>query len=182
MRRLAWFAVMVAAAVLGGCGSDDDNPVKPPGPKYPELTSPQNVLQAMQIAYQTRDSVETKLVYDTNYVGKSEDLSNPAQSFTFSHYDEVQHVATLAQSSTISSVVLDMGPISSWTRLSSDDPSHPEWAMISISYWLVEINDGSTVYQAPSTNPMVFAFTPTVAAPGDTTWTIVRWSEIGSGI
>ena len=182
MRRLGWAVAVMAAAVLGGCGSDEENPVKPPGPKYLELTSPQNVLQALQTAYQTRDTVETKLLYDSNYIGISEDLSNPAQSLTFSRYDEVQHVATLAQSSTISSIVLDMGPSSSWTRLSSDDPSHPEWAMISISSWFVEIYDGSTGYQAQSTNPMVFAFTPTVAAPGDTTWKIVRWTETGGGI
>jgi len=26
---------------------------------------------------------------------------------------------------------------------------------------------------------MIFAFTPTVAAPGDTTWKIIRWTEVG---
>ena len=117
MRRAGWAVAVMAAAVLGGCGSDDDGPVKPPPPAgYPERTSPQNVLEAMQMAYTARDSNETKQVYDSGYVGTSTDLNDPPESqvSTFSFYDEARHVAVLAKSTTITSIVLDLGQKRDW--------------------------------------------------------------------
>ena len=182
MRRAGWVVAVMAAAVLGGCGSDDDGPVKPPPPTgYPERTSPQNVLEAMQMAYTARDSNETKQVYDSSYVGTSTDFNDPVPSVaTFRYADEIRHVAVLARTSTIVSIVLDLGLRPSWTRLPSDDPSHPEWAMIQINNFRLDVYDGSTLYAASSTNPMTFTFRPMTTAPPDTTWTIVRWTENGS--
>jgi hypothetical protein len=184
MRRAGWVMAVVAAAMLGGCG-DDDPPIgcdvcPPPG--YPALTTPQNTLEAMQRAYISRDSVETKQVYDANYVGTSTDLNDPpeVQVSTFRYADELAHIATMARSTTISSVLLDLGPSSSWTRLSSDDMSHPEWAVIEINAFHGEIYDGATLSLFTSSQPMTFTFIPTVAAPGDTTWKIIRWNEVGS--
>jgi hypothetical protein len=74
--------------------------------------------------------------------------------------------------------VLDFGPSSSWTRLASDDPSHPEWAVIQVNTTRIEIYDGQTLYSGQSINPMRFGFNPMVSAPGDTTWRIVRWDEM----
>jgi hypothetical protein len=135
------------------------------------------------MAYVARDSTEYKSLYDSSYVGTSTDLNDPpgTQVSTFRFSDEVAHIAAFARSTTIVSVVLDFGPSSSWTRLASDDPSHPEWAMIQLGPWRLEVYDGATAYTTQATYPMIFAFNPTVAAPGDTTWKIVRWTEVGSG-
>jgi len=136
------------------------------------------------MAYTARDSNETKQVYDSGYVGTSTDLNDPPESqvSTFSFYDEARHVAVLAKSTTITSIVLDLGPSSSWTRLPSDDVSHPEWAMIQINAGNLhgQIYDGATSYSFSSTHPMTFTFVPTVATPGDTTWKIIRWNEVGT--
>jgi len=135
----------------------------------------------MVTAYVARDSVETKQVYDSSYVGTSTDLNDPVPSVaTFRYADEIRHVAVLARTSAIVSIVLDLGLRSSWTRLPSDDPSHPEWAMIQINNFRLEVYDGPTLYTASSTNPMTFTFRPVTTAPPDTTWTIVRWTENGS--
>ena len=183
MRRLGWVVAVMAAGMLGGCGEDDDPPVKPPPPAIPDRTTPQNTLEYMRLSYEARDSVQTKQVYDTSYVGTSTDLSDPpgTQLATFRYADEIGHVAVLARTSTIFSIALDLGPQSAWTRLQSDDPSHPEWAMIQISSFHLDLYDGPTLYTALSTNPMTFTFTPNVAAPGDTTWKIVRWTEVATG-
>lgn len=181
-RRLGWVVAALAAAVLGGCGDDDgDNLIISPPPKYPAHDSPRNVLEAMQLAYQNRDSTEYKAVYDTSYMGTSQDLNDPpgTQISIFRYADEVAHMGTLARSTTISSIVLDLGLPSSWTRLPSDDLSHPEWAMIQISAFRLDLYDGSTLYSAQS-NDMTFSFRPIVTTPPDTTWTIVRWLENGS--
>jgi hypothetical protein len=173
----------LAAASLGGCGSDD--PVKPPPPPpqtgYPARTSPQNVLSALTMAYAKRDSIEYKSLYDSTYVGTSTNLNDPPgnQTTTFYLYDEGAHIAALARTTTITSVVLDFGPSSSWTRLASDDPSHPEWAVMQVNNMNLQIYDGATLYSGQATNPMTFTFRPSVAAPGDTTWKIVRWNELG---
>ena len=185
MRRVALGVAVVVAALVGGCGGDD-GPTEPQNTGYPERSTPQNLLMALTMSYEAGDSVETKQLYDSSYVGTSTDLNDPpgSQTRTFTYADEVAHVAALARTPSISNVVMDLGPSSSWTRLPSDDPSHPEWALIQIGAgnWRVEIYDGQTLYSAQSTNPMTFAFKPTVAAPPDTTWRIVRWTEVGSGI
>ena len=138
------------------------------------------------MSYANRDSIEYKSLYDSSYIGTSTDLNDPpgSQISTFRFADEAAHIATLARTTTITSVVLDFGPSSSWTRLPSDDPSHPEWAMIQFGAGNVlgEISDGATLYALNATNPMTFSFTPTVAAPGDTTWKIIRWTEVGQSI
>jgi hypothetical protein len=180
-RRAGWATLVVAAALLGGCGGEDD-PVKPlSGPTYPQRSSPQNVLTALVMSYQARDSMETKQLYDSSYVGTSQDLSDPPGTpvSTFRYDDEIRHVAALALSTTITVAVMDFGPPSSWARLASDDVSHPEWAMIQIPFFHLEINDGPTLYEALSSTPMTFVFNPTVTAPGDTLWRIVRWNEVG---
>jgi hypothetical protein len=187
MRRAGWVVAALAAAALGGCGADADGEklILPPTPTYPALSTPQNVLLALAASYQNRDSLEYKTLYDPAYLGTSTDLNDPpgSQVSTFSMADEVAHIATLRRTTTIVQVVFDLGPQGSWTRLSSDDPSHPEWAQIQIApgSFRVEIYDGQTLYEAQSINPVTFHFSPTVAAPADTTWRIVRWNEVGSG-
>jgi hypothetical protein len=187
LRRAGWVATALAAALVGGCGGDDDGGdiLKPP-PGYPERTTPQNVLTALTMSYQNRDSTEYKSLYESSYVGTSTNLNDPpgTQVSTFRYADEVAHIGALARLTTITSVSVDFGPPSIWTRLPSDDVSHPEWAMIQLASgsWRVEINDGGTGYTTQATYPMIFAFNPTVTAPGDTTWKIIRWTEVGSGI
>ena len=174
---------------MSGCIFSPDK--KPPGdgggggtPEYPPLTSPQNVLEALKLAYGARDSVEYKALYDPSYIGTSTDLNDPPgeQISTFRYADEVAHVAALRRSPSINSVVFDPGPQTTWVRFPSDDLSHPEWALIQINTdnLHIEISDGpTTTYSVTNSNPISFSFNPTVRAPGDTTWTIIRWNETG---
>ena len=152
------------------------------GTVYPKLDDPTHVLSALILAYQNRDSVEYKTLYDSSYVGTSTDLNDPpgTQVSTFRYADEVMHIAALQRTTTISSVVFDLGSPLSWNRLSSDDLSHPEYAQIQISSWHVDIFDGATEYFVQSSNPTTFTFKPTVVAVADTTWKIVKWVEVGS--
>jgi len=184
MRRVGWVVTALAAVFLGGCGSDDGGDIlKPPPPGYPERTTPQNVLTALTMSYQNRDSTEYKSLYDSSYVGTSTNLNDPpgTQVTTFYFSNEVAHIAALARSTTIVSVILDFGLRTTWTRLPSDDVAHPEWAVMQVNNVRFEIYDGPTLYSGQTINPMTFAFNPTVTAPSDTTWRIVRWTEIGSG-
>jgi hypothetical protein len=190
LRLLTFSLLLVGLAVLasgcifsppknaGGGGGGD------PPPEYPALISPQKVLLALTQAYKARDSTEYKQLYDSSYVGQSTDLNDPplSQVSTFRYADEVAHMAALQRTTTITRVEFDLGLENSWTRLSSDDPSHPEYAEIQIStgFMSLAIYDGGTTYEVQSINPITFWFKPTPSAtPGDTTWKIVRWEEIG---
>ena len=155
------------------------------GGQYRKLDSPANVLDALRLAYAARDSVEYKQLYDSSYVGTSTDLNDPpgTQVSTFRYADEVAHVAALQRSTSINSVSFDPGPETTWKRLPSDDPSYPEWAVIQINTGNLRIeindNDGLKTYTVTNSNPITFSFKPTVTAPGDTLWKIVRWNETG---
>ena len=184
MRHVTWVLTAMAAAVMGGCGSDTKDPVKPPvqsGIPYPDRSTPQNVLATLVTAYQTRDSVVTKDLYDVSYMGTSQDMLNPVNTFTFTYHDEVGHVAALRRSSTIVSISVDFGATSTWTRITSDDPSHPEYALIQLVTPRVEIVDGATFYQTDG-GLMSYYFKPTqdAASPTDTLWRVIRWNEIGN--
>lgn len=181
-------AVAVLGFVLGGCGGgDDDNPMKPqPGPAYPERSTPQNVLTALEIAYAARDSAMYGALHDSTYTGSSIDLNDPGAAINLTFSDEVAHIRALASTPGLTAF-LDLGPSSSWTRMPSDDVSHPEWSLIQISgaNYRVEITDGPTAFGAmgEAGTFLEFAFTPSLdsASPTDTLWRIVRWRETGNG-
>ena len=171
--------ILVVAAV--GC---EKNSVAPdPGGEVPfqylPPSSPQNVLQNLVSAYIRRDSVETAAVYDIVYQGTSTMPSSATPVLHFQRADEIHHISALNQNSNIVSIVVDLGPTSTWQRLPANASDPPDWAVIPIQFFSVEIRDAGSamVYQATN-NLMEYTFKPTVHAPADTTWTVVRWVEI----
>jgi len=180
----------LAAMILSGCG-DSNNPAKPPPAApvaYMMRSTPQNVLHNLEIAYSHMDSSEYKGLYDSSYVGTSQDLNDPpgTMPLSFTYSDEVGHVAALRRSPTISSVSLELGQTSSWNRLESSDPSHPEWAAIQIAgtSFDIQVTDGYNTVQASGSHEFFeFLFKPSAPeylSPTDTLWQIVRWTETRS--
>ena len=184
-RLFLLMVVTTLAFALGACGDDDDNPVKPPdNPGLTLASTPENALALYVAAYEARDSIAVKAVYDFTYTGTSTDLDDPGNSIDLVYDDEILHVKALAVKPGLT-VNLDLGPQSSWTRLPSDDPSHPEWAVITIVGFLIEIVDNADMLSAigePGTF-QEFTFTPSLdsASPTDTLWKIVRWRETAFG-
>jgi len=188
LMRSTLLPALTAAVVVSGCDNTTEPP--PPGdvvPTYPTLSTPQNVLMALAIAYEREDTTETKAVYDSSYVGTSWDLSGgPGPSLNFSYADEVDHVASLARNPLVT--VQDFTLSTALNRLPSDDLSHPDWAVIQISgsnfrIQIFEQISGNT-YQVTGSD-LVFEFkfkpsTPEASSPTDTLWKCVRWSEIRS--
>jgi hypothetical protein len=174
----AWILIL---AVAGGCGKKTMGPKSTPPPIYSSATSPQNVLQNLVTAYTRRDTVETALVYDIVYQGSSNDPSSPTPTRYFSRADEIRHVGALKLNNNIGSISIDFGPPTSWVRLAPLASDPPEWAIIPIPANTIRIDDVSTATSYESTNTnMEFTFKPTVSAPGDTTWTVVRWTEFAN--
>ena len=184
-------AIALCAVLLAGCGKKDKivGPEPPGSPTYPKLSSPVNVLRALEQAYEARDSVEFKLLYnDTLYKGTSIDQSNPGSPIRYTFYkaDEVRHVAALAKNFGITKIDLIYPPVlDRFTDLS--DPQG--WATIQVlpsSGLRLEINDAytSTAYSiASDRESFEFKFipkSPDSSSPTDTTWQIVRWSEVAN--
>lgn len=181
-------AALVLAS-FSGCGifspdKGDGGGVEPP-PVYPILERPERVLQALRIAYEARDSVGYKTLYDLTYIGESVDQNDPpgTNPSIFRHADEVAHIAKLRQSPEVTQVVFDLGPEASWDRLTSSDPSHPEWSLIQITNVNIEVFLGADNSLKASTGDGVFIefhfvpSTPESSSPTDTLWKIVRWRE-----
>jgi hypothetical protein len=186
---LLCLAACWVGGLLAGCGifnpdPDDDDRVDPPD-EYPILSFPSQVLDALEIAYSARDSVKIKELYDSTYTGQSIDLNDPGNQIQVTYADEVRHVAALAQTPALFAS-LELGSDQIWQTLPSDDPSHPEWAVIQISgsSYRVEVTEGETTYGAIGEGGTFqeFAFTPTddPGSPTGKLWKIVRWRETGN--
>ena len=101
---------------------------------------------------------------------------------TFTHDDEVKHIAGLRKDPDVSNITFNLGLPDSWVRESSSNAAHPEWAQITLSRGIsLSLQKGPTEYILGTDDFFVFQFSPTTPAPGsqsDTLWQIVRWTEI----
>lgn len=185
-RFILCVCLALLAGLLGGCIFSPERspgPGPPPPIVYPILDQPSRVLLALETAYSKRDSVGYVNLFDRyDYLGQSYDPNNDSTA-TFRWADEQKHIQKLASVSTIiGDVYFDLGSETSWTRLSSDDLSHPEWAVIQISgaVFTIRIDDGGNTYEVHGSNEFfTFTFkpTPNLTSPSDTLWNIIRWKE-----
>ena len=173
-------ATALCALVIAGCGKKDK--IVDPGtagtPKYAVPSSPLTVMTNLKTAYTAKDSAAYKACFDPNYLGTSQDqrTQSPIDTLTFAR--EAQHIAALARSTT---VVVDLQLKPSMTR-SADPGDPPGWALILNPIHSLEIYDGQNVYYVSVDNEtMEFRFipkTPDSSSPTDTTWKIIKWTEI----
>jgi len=153
-------------------GGDGGGPVV-----YEIPQSPYNVLNNLKTAYEHRDSVRIGQVYDINYQGTSFDPAN-LNPITITRQDEIRHVQALYKAPGITSISLTYpGALVRYTDFS--DP--PGWATITFRDMLLDINDTPDSYHLLSTEGWEFKFipqSPDSTSPTDTTWKIVRWTEV----
>ncbi|HSN69395.1 MAG TPA: hypothetical protein VLV48_09130 [Thermoanaerobaculia bacterium] len=180
---------MVASlTLLSGCifsPEKKDPPKAKPPLQYLKPISPSNVLQNLVASYMNRDSIQTAAVYDLNYQGTSTDPSLPTQIPAFSKTDEVRHVGRLKLDPNIVSVFLDLGSPGTWQVLEGYASDPVGWKVIPITSQTVKIEDISRATTWQSVNQVIeytFKPTPVSGAPEaeDTTWTVVRWTEIAN--
>jgi hypothetical protein len=180
--RTIGVSLLVCCSALGlGCGSKKSTLLGPsPAPPYPALTSPENALVAMIRAYARRDTVELGLVYDDGYQGTSIDQDDWAPvALSFTKADELRHLAVLARTTSITKVSVNLNPV---VRRYTDAADPAGWASIQNPIRTVEVEDGATLYSVYlSYETLTYKFvpaTPDSTSPTDTTWKIVRWSEV----
>jgi len=180
-RFAASYLITVSLCALAGCiFSPARKPpiVKVPHP-YPILSNPFLVLDALQQDYEGRDSNEVKLLYDKdNYQGTSIDASDQS-TYNTRWADEVEHVAALARSTTITQVAFTF-PTSQTRFTDVSDP--PGWATIQVQGLHIQIDDGQVshlLYETGVTNEFKFVpHAPDASSSTDTTWKIIRWTEV----
>lgn len=186
LKAIRLLAPLLLAASLPGClFSPDKKPPKdaPPPPEYPGQFSPAATLETMRLAYQARDSVTTKAVYDIAYKGESIDPSGFFNDPDISRQEEVDHVRRLHDAPGIVRVDLDFGNMAAWQRIPPDAADPPEWAQIQINTARIQVDDinavpGQTTTYESLNQALTYTFRPTATAPAETTWTIVRWQEL----
>ena len=147
---------------------------------YLALTTPENTLVTMIRAYAKRDTTELALVYDDAYQGTSRDAGDWSPvTLSFSKRDEIEHVAMLARTPSVTSVSVALNPV---LRRYSDGADPAGWATLENPIRAVEIRDGPTLYNVYfSYETVTYTFVPTTpdaTSPTDTTWKIIRWSEV----
>jgi hypothetical protein len=172
--------VAVSLAALSGCifSPERKPPTKAKPVEYLAPITPQNVLQNLIKSYTERDSVETAAVYDVSYAGISTDPSAPQPISNFTRQDEIRHVGALKLNNNIVSVYLDLGAPTTWRRQPGNASDPPGSAIIPIPASTIRIDDVGRATLWESVNRVIeYTFVPSVSAPGDTTWTVIGWTE-----
>jgi len=148
-------------------------------PKYDVPASPELVLSNMVKAYTAKDSTAYKACFDDlHYFGTSVDQTG-GQAVPESLYfaNEAQHISALARSA--ADVHLQLTPSIVRSRDTGDPPG---WALIQNPVYNLTIDDGSTEYVITGASETIeFRFvpkTPDTSSQTDTTWQIIRWTEI----
>lgn len=173
-------AIALCMPVVAGCGKKDTivGPGTPGTPKYDVPSSPLFVMYNLAKSYNSRDSAAYKACFDSGYIGTSQVLTSPAPIDTLTFASEAQHIASLDRSPLVV-VDLQLKPI--LTR-SADPADPPGWALIQNPIHSLTIDDGADTYFVDldrETNDFRFIpKTPDSSSRTDTTWKIIRWSEI----
>jgi hypothetical protein len=180
------FPILRRALILGlslvalGCGlfkPDEGGPPPPPPFQYPDLSTPQNAVLNLKYAWERRDSVRTRAIYDDAYVGESTDNEG---TITFTKDQEVATVWAMGKSQDIQSVTFTLKPETTWVRLRYPT-DHEGWTALQLQGVNIQVDDASKgTWIASSANFFEFKLAPTLdaASPTDTTWKIVGWKEI----
>jgi hypothetical protein len=181
------FPILRHALILGlslvaiGCGLFKPTPGGPPPPppfQYPDLSTPQNAVLNLKYAWERRDSVRTRAIYDDRYQGTSTD--NDGSVVTFTKSQEVATVWAMGEAQDIQSVAFTLKPETTWVRLRypTDDEG---WTALQLQGVNIQVDDAAKgTLIASSSNFFEFKLAPTLdaASPTDTTWKIAAWKEI----
>jgi len=148
-------------------------------PKYDIPFSPEIVMQNLSKAYAARDTAEYRSLFDPFYIGTSLDqkLGLPVDTLTFDK--EASHIRHLYNTTSISFIEFLLKPAMVRARDAGDPVG---WALIQDPMFKLTISDGNTDYVVPITSETIeFRFvpkTPDTSSPTDTTWKIIRWTEV----
>jgi hypothetical protein len=144
---------------------------------YPALDTPQNVVLNLKYSWERRDSVRTREIYDDMYEGRSTDVDG---TILFSKDQEVAVVWAMGRNQDILRVTFALQPQNTWLRLNyATDPAG--WTAIQLPGVNIQVDDVvHGTLTASSMSFFEFKLKPTLdaASPTDTTWKIVRWTEI----
>jgi hypothetical protein len=170
--------LLLALCVLG-CGHDKILRPPEPVPIYPDPDSPQNAVLIYKTAWERRDSVAVMAILDPSYQGTSVDQTDPSSgTLLFSRHDEVRVVEGMLVDPEIINVVVDLRAQATWIR-SAYESDPPGWATIAIPNPRVEVTTTVNTYV---TGMILMEFklkpTPISGSTTDTTWAIVRWTEV----
>jgi hypothetical protein len=122
--------------------------------------------------------VAYKACFDPGYLGESQDRTTQSPIDTLTFANEARHIASLARSAT---VIVDLQLKPTMTR-SADLADPPGWATSENPIQSLSIYDGAnSIFVDLYQESMSFKFipkTPNSTSPTDTTWKIIKWSEI----
>ncbi|MGE5179190.1 MAG: hypothetical protein ACM3PF_08880 [Bacteroidota bacterium] len=144
--------------------------------EYPALTTPESTLMNVKYAWERRDSTRTKLIYADDYMGTSTDQADNS-TLTFAKNQEVAAVAAMEQSTHVTRVTMDLKP-ATWNRFRYvSDP--PGWTAIQMNGVNIQVDDNQYGTMVANNDAFFeFKLKPASVSGPDTTWAIVRWTEL----
>lgn len=181
LRILAVLAIFVAA----GCGILDPGQTHGHGggsSQYLDLKTPEHVMQNLSTAWHNRDSSETLQLYAPDYIGTSTDVTDNT-SLNFTRDAEVGVVGALRRTASITTVNLILPAESTWTHTTyQGDPASWRAIQFPAAAVIVQVYDPNGDWEAKSSTFLEFKFRPVSVSGADTTWGIVRWTEVAASL
>lgn len=150
-------------------------PIMPAAPRYFTPSAPESTVLNYALAWERRDSTMIASVLTDDYAGTSVDMTDPSPAtLTFTKSDEIRAVGGLALDSGVSRVDVNLG--GPWIRINSPgDP--PEWKIIQRTGVMLSITYANSNDLHSNNSTLEFKLKP-IASGSDTTWKIIRWSEV----
>jgi hypothetical protein len=175
LRTLALFLLLAFLAGCGGKGPVGPR-VDPPVPSYSSRSEPVSTVLDYALAWERRDSVQIDSLLAVDYEGTSTDIGLISETLSFTKANEVRAVGGLRLDATVTTVSVQLGPPSSWTfDTNPADPS--EWVTIGVPNPRIYVGSTSFSDVTVAHSTCSFKLKPIASGP-DTTWVIVRWTEI----
>ncbi len=178
-KRLVWGGVFVALAGFAwGCGEElvGDPGDLPPG--YLPQTSPENVLQNLQVSYQRREIEEYVKLLDPVYIFKFQQADIPPDlpREYWNRDEDSTMVAALFDNPDVVRISLDFGPFAAEDAGRLDEPQANRIRLTHVRIE-VELRDGTTLQAGSDLMDMYLGRGRAAAGTDSTKWYIFEWQD-----
>ena len=177
-------ALVVLAAFVWGCGEESDCVnCPPPPPRYPNQTSPENVVESLAASYERREIEPYAVLLDPEFrfYFQQRDIPADLPRESWNRDEDSTGTAALFNATTeVSKISLDLG---AFAPEDANRPDEPGARRIRLTHVKLEVEqfDGTTLVVQGDIQDMYFRRGNAAAGTDSTKWYLFEWRDIPGG-